>query len=536
MALFDAIIAGSGPAGVMAAWALQGKRVLVLDAGRRYTALPDTGPDADPGWNVNLYDERARRADLFEFLIGEKFESLHNLHRHPVSLKLKAPLMNYIADGAESLSPVRSGNFSAVMSFAAGGLANAWGAGVYRFTSRDLDGFPIRQAELDPFYDELTRHIGVSGADDDLNPWFGEAAGLQPPVELSRFALDLLAGYQRRRSRFAAMGVSIGRTRLAVLTLPHRGRQPYGYGNFEFFRPHDPAVYNPAYTLRELIDGNRISYEPEHLAVSYVETEQGIEVITTNRATGAAETFQGRTLILAAGALNSAKLVLESNKEYEARLPVLDNPMCCLPLFRLRLAGRKLDTRDSSIGQLNVIQEYGDAVLQGSIYGSAGPLRSDILFDLPLSITANVSILRRLAAATGLLMMFYPADPHPANYLRLAADGTLEIEYGEPAAGGPARGVAEKDLIRALRGIGFQTAGALCQYPPMGSGMHYAGTLPMRESPGRYQLYPDGRLEGTRNVYVADGACFPRLPAKNLTFTIMANAMRIASNIRNRVL
>jgi choline dehydrogenase-like flavoprotein len=533
MALFDAIIVGSGPAGVMAAWALQGKRILVLDVGHGYSAAQDAG------WNrsVSLYDERERNADLFEFLIGEKFESLHNLHRHPASLKLKAPLMQYIADGAESLSPVRSGSFDAVMSFAAGGLANAWGAGVYRFNSRDLEGFPVKPAELEPFYQELTRHIGVSGTNDDLTPWFGADGELQPPVELSRFAADLLAGYERRRSRFANVGVSIGRTRLAVLTRPHRGRQPYGYGNFEFFRPHDPAVYNPAYTLRELIDNNRISYESEHLAVSYTETEQGIvEVITKNLATGAAETFQGRTLILAAGALNSAKLVLGSNKEYDTRLPVLDNPMSCLPLFRLRLAGRKLDIRDSSIGQLNVIQEYGGTVLQGSIYGAAGPLRSDIVFDLPLSIKANVSVMRRLAVATGLLMMFYPADPHPGNYLRLAEDGTLEIEYRNPTAGGPVRGLAEKELIRALRGIGFHTAAALCQYPPMGSGMHYAGTLPMRESPGRYELYPDGRLEATRNVYVADGACFPRLPARNLTFTIMANAMRIASNIRDRVL
>src|ERR1700733_11925805 len=142
MALFDAIIVGSGAAGVMAAWALQGKRVLVLDVGRQSAQMPDTGLD----WSVNLYDERRRRSDLFDFLIGEKFESLHNLHRKPVSLKLKAPLMKYIAGDAESLSPVRSGNFGAVMSFAAGGLANAWGAGVYRFTSRDLEGFPVRQS------------------------------------------------------------------------------------------------------------------------------------------------------------------------------------------------------------------------------------------------------------------------------------------------------------------------------------------------------------------------------------------------------
>ncbi len=243
-----------------------------------------------------------------------------------------------------------------------------------------LRAFPIKPAELEPYYDELTRHIGVSGANDDLTPYFGAEGELQPPVELSRFASGLLAGYQRRRSRFAGAGVSIGRTRLAVLTRPHRGRQPYGYGNFEFFRPHDPAIYNPAYTLRELMDKKRISYEPGHLAVSYTETGQGTEVTTKNLATGAAETFRGRALILAAGALNSAKLVLQSNKEYDARLPVLDNPMSCLPLFRLRLVGRKLDFRDSSIGQLNLIQEYAGTVLQGAPFTEPPGLYGATLF------------------------------------------------------------------------------------------------------------------------------------------------------------
>ena len=32
------------------------------------------------------------------------------------------------------------------------------------------------------------------------------------------------------------------------------------------------------------------------------------------------------------------------------------------------------------------------------------------------------------------------------------------------------------------------------------------------------------------NLYLADGSTFPFLPAKNLTFTLMANAVRIASN------
>jgi choline dehydrogenase-like flavoprotein len=528
--VFDAIIVGTGPAGVMAARALRGKRVLILDVGRQ----PDPLPRPEPG--SDLYEQRRTEPDLFDFLIGQNFESLHNIHSEPVSLKLKSPLMRYIIDDARALAPVHSQNFDATMSFAAGGLANAWGAGVYRFTTRDLDGFPVSKQELEPFYDELTEHMGVSGANDDLAPSFGNDPALQPPIRLSRFASDLHAGYRQKHELFAKLGVSIGRTRLAVLTEPHRGRPPYNYGNFEFFRPHDPSVYNPAYTLRELIDEGRVSYEPQHLVLRFAESTEGVTVTTRNLISGAHEVFEGRTLILAAGALNSAKLVLESNDDHDTRLPLLDNPMTCLPLFRPNRLGQALDTQDSSLGQLILIQEYEGTVLQGSVYGTAGPLRSDILFELPLSITANLAWLRRTAAATGLLMMFYPADPHPDNYLQLASDGTLQLSYSKPITIGPERGVAEKALIPALRKIGFYSAAALCQYPPMGASIHYAGTLPMRDQPGRYELYPDGRLHGSQKIYVVDGACFPRLPAKNLTLTIMANAMRIASRIRDMVL
>ena len=58
--------------------------------------------------------------------------------------------------------------------------------------------------------------------------------------------------------------------------------------------------------------------------------------------------------------------------------------------------------------------------------------------------------------------------------------------------------------------------------------MHYAGTLPMRLRPeAKYETDSGGLLFGSRRVHVVDAALFPRLPSKNLTFTIMANALRI---------
>ncbi|MCX6623923.1 MAG: hypothetical protein NTY38_23245 [Acidobacteria bacterium] len=185
--LFDAIVVGSGPAGTFAARELAGKKTLVLDVGYR-------GPDG-PGLAGNLYELRRGREDLFAELIGENFEGLRNLHQEPVSLKLKSPRTSYVLRNWRALSPLVSTNFHAMMSFAQGGLANAWGAGVYRFTAEDLRGFPVTAAELAPFYDELTGHIGVGGGNDDLAGYFGGNEALQSPLRLSALAGELLARY-----------------------------------------------------------------------------------------------------------------------------------------------------------------------------------------------------------------------------------------------------------------------------------------------------------------------------------------------------
>jgi hypothetical protein len=415
------------------------------------------------------------------------------------------------------------------MSFAQGGLANAWGAGVYRFTPRELECFPFGPGELDPFYDELTKHVGISGVNDDLACFFGEDPDLLPPLRLSSFAAELLQAYQRRKHFFHQRGIFIGYPRLAVLTREYNGRAAYGYDSLEFFRPLNPAIYNPVFTLNELIRSGQVQYRKGYLVEGYRESDGVVMVSATELATGAREIFHARTLLLAAGSLNTAKLVLSSNGDFQTRLPILDNRMSCLPLFRLRRIGAPLDGHESTMGQLNVLCRDPDSgeTLQATLYGAAGPLRSDVMFQFPLTITASLTWNKYLAPAMGVLLLFYPGKHRTGNYIKLDASGALEVKY--PAE---RTNAAESALLGAFRKIGYLGSPRLCLRPPMGAGIHYAGSLPMKAAPGLYETYPNGRLSGSKAVYVVDGACFPTLPAKNLSFTMMANALRIATGVR----
>jgi choline dehydrogenase-like flavoprotein len=62
----------------------------------------------------------------------------------------------------------------------------------------------------------------------------------------------------------------------------------------------------------------------------------------------------------------------------------------------------------------------------------------------------------------------------------------------------------------------------------MGASVHYAGTIPMTRENSAWTATPEGRSRDFENLFLADGTTFPFLPAKNLTFTLMANASRIA--------
>jgi choline dehydrogenase-like flavoprotein len=67
-----------------------------------------------------------------------------------------------------------------------------------------------------------------------------------------------------------------------------------------------------------------------------------------------------------------------------------------------------------------------------------------------------------------------------------------------------------------------------------GSDIHYAGTLPMRQSPGLGETDQYGEVQGLENVHVVDGASLSLLPEKSHTLTIMANADRIARTLATR--
>lgn len=514
--MHDVIVVGSGPAGFAAAALSQGTDVLVVDPG-----FAPAARDADEG--ISLLEAK-RRGDVdVHSVIGDRYESLHNLHAEYLSPKLKGPLMRFVTEGVERWTPLRSESVAAQISLARGGLANAWGAGAFRYDQRELRHFPFPAADLDRHYRALVEHIGVTGTDDDLSETFGSSEGHLPPPALNQAGLDLFARYARNRAWLQRQGLRVGLPRLALLTREHRGRAAYQQDGMEFFRPHGASIFNPGNALMELVAQGRVAYRPGIVVDRFECESEGVAVHGRLVADGSPITLRARRVALAAGALNSARIVLASAGEHHRRLPFRDNLISFVPLFDPARLGASHDPNCLPAQAVLVLQTERADPIQMTFYGVNATLWGDVAFDLPLPAPFLPAAVRAFLPALRVVQVFYPDTGEPVGGCRLAEDGALELDYRAMP-----RGEVEAKVIRLMRRMGYLGLARLCKYPVPGSCYHFAGTLPMRRDPGPFETAPSGALFGAPGVFVLDAATFPVLPSKNLTLTIMANSRRIA--------
>lgn len=517
--MYDVVIVGAGASAAGAALGLKNQNVLVLDVGKR-----SLHHDSLCG---NLFDLKKTDPLIAEKILGRKFESLNNISYPYLNPKLKAPLNRYITDGAAALSPIKQINCDVSFSMAFGGMANAWGAGVYRFLDFELSQFPIGYNDLEPSYNFLTKHIGINGKSDDLDAYLGCTADLQLPAPFSRITKKLYDRYQRNKKRFFEQDAKIGHLRQAILTEDLGKRKKLDFSNLEFYRPMISSIYNPAFSLQDLIDKGEISYRALILVERFEESTQGpVKVIGKDLNTGNREEFLAQKVILAAGPFNTSKIVLQSYNDFETKLPIQENAISYIPLFDPFSVGDPIEkhTVPASLGLV-----YGESTKNPtwvSIYGLSGPLRSEFIMDFPFSIRSNLLAAKYCPSAMMIAQVFYPGVNSQENWIQLNDEGSLTIRFGDFQ-----RGQVERKLLKLFAKLGFYGHHSLCKFPAPGNSFHYACTLPMKARPGPYETNRNGLLFGTKNIYIGDSSNFSYLPAKNLTFSMMANAHRIASQI-----
>ena len=120
--------------------------------------------------------------------------------------------------------------------------------------------------------------------------------------------------------------------------------------------------------------------------------------------------------------------------------------------------------------------------------------------------------------------------PTPDNRVRLLPDGRIAVEYR------PNNLTAHAELVeawrRVLSGLGYWSPKVFAHYSGVRNTTHQCGTLCFGSDPASSVLDPFCRTHDVGNLFVVDASFFPSSAAVNPGLTIIAQALRVADHIK----
>jgi len=516
---YDVIIIGSGAGGGTLAYRLapSGKRILLLERGDYVPREPDN-------WStraVNV-DGKYQTKEHWRDKDGK------NLHPHT----------NYWVGGntkfyGAALFRLRKQDFGELKHH--GGLSPAW---------------PISYDELEPYYTEaehLYQVHGERGADPTEPP--AGAPYSHPPVSHE-------PRIQQLNDDFVRLGLKPFHVPLGVMLdekNPLKSRcircaTCDGHPCLVWAKSDaqvvcvDPALQHANVTLLTGAYASRLETSASGREVTKVHVERE----------GARETYSADIVVSAAGAINSAALLLRSVSEQHPR----------------GLANRSDVVGRHYMGHVNSVlmalsQCPNPTVFQKTMavndfyFGSpewpfpmghisfVGKLDGDTLSAGAPAIAPGWTL--DLMGKHSLDFWLTSEDlPDPNNRVTLDREGKIVLSYAPNNEEGHKRLIAKLESLMQ-RQTKCQVHGGEChqgvfarnlflgQRIPLAGVAHQNGTIRFGRDPRTSALDPNCRAHEVDNLYVVDGSFFPSSGAVNPALTIMANALRVGDRILDRL-
>lgn len=530
---FDHIVVGSGATGAIAAYSLveAGVKVAVLDVGVEDETYKQLIPDKD---FISIRKEEENQKDYF---LGKHFEGIP-WETSKVGSQLTPP-RNFLTQLTEKFIPFESDTFKPMESLAKGGLGGGWGLGCYEFSKPELEAIGLNESEMLKAYDAVGAHIGVSGTRDDSAPYcLRELKEVQTASELEKNLSGVFSAYQRNKEYLNHKGISLGRSALALLTKNKDDRSAVDYKDMDFWSDGDKSAYRSWMTIDQLKLKPNFSYLKNCLVVRYKEVNDGVEVLVKRTDTNEEQIFKCKKLILAPGVLGTARIVIRSNDFKVDRLNLICNPYSYIPCLQWRMLGKETEQRKTSLGQLVMYLDEDKTnfdVGMAALFSYRSLLLFKLIKETPLNYSDGRIIMQYLQSAFTIAGIHHPEKGSPSKYIQLKKNAntftgdSMTGQYILSAREEWVNTAREEKLKSALLTLGCRPLKTV--RTPHGGSIHYAGTLPFSSREQEFSVLPNGRLGGTKNVFVADGSGFNYLPAKGLTFTLMANAYTVAKNV-----
>ncbi len=506
------LVLGSGPSGVAAAAALiaRGREVVMLDAG----GTMEPGPAALRG-RMGSQEPREWTAEDRSAIRQPSGQS-GGIRPFGSDFLFRPPK-------GEPLWADRSDVHALRPSFAKGGLSNGWGAAVLPYRDEDMDAWPIRAGDLALHYAAVAPMLQVSGRKDDLAtvfPAFAHPADrpLPPSTQASRL-LDRLS---ERREALQSMGLHFGTASQAVEDGCRQCAMCLHGCPYRLIFSADQAV-------DALVATGGLDYRPGVLASRFEEDGTGVAVHTDG------EVVRGDRLFVGCGVLPTTLLAARSLGLAGQWLSIKDSAHFFLPMLHGWSAGDPTAEPRHSLVQLfwELIDVQVDPhLVHAQLYTYSDEFAPDIGRRFPPFAHVARPLTELLSRRLIVAQTFLHSDSSPSIGIRIEGPAGQErlafrAQPNDRTAAAVKRVTVR--LAKAARLAGMMALTPLVRLNPLGSSFHCGGTFPMRGNPKEGETDVLGRPAGLCRVHLIDASVFPSIPASTITFSVMANAHRIAS-------
>ncbi len=515
---FDIIVIGSGPGGAALAqrMAPSGKRILVLERGDWLKRSPDN-------WNPGkVFVDAAYQADATWY-------DKHGKAFHP-------GLHRFV-----------------------GGNSKVYGAALFRLRERDFEA--IRHADgvspewelkydvFEPYYDEAERLFHVHGADgeDPTEPPRSRPYAYPPVTHEPRM--------QQLADTFARRGLHPFHMPLGILLDERDGRvmrgspcircdafdgypcPTNGKADAEVICVNPMLRAHPNVTLLTGAFASRLDTDASGHVVNAVQVERD----------GSTETYSADIVVVACGALSSALLLLRSandrhphglanGSDQVGRNYIRHNQSVLMAVAKEpndTVFQKTLGVSDFYFGAddwefpLGLIQMTGKSHAD-TIRGESLPAWLEWLPEKPFEYLARHSLDFWLSSED---------LPRPGNRIRYDGDRVV-VEQTDNNMEAHRRLRAKLEALLEPMGAHphlLERKFYLGKDIPIGGTAHQAGTARFGGDPKTAVLDLDCKAHELDNLYVVDASFFPSIGAVNPTLTIIANALRVADRIAERM-
>ncbi|MDG2003550.1 MAG: GMC family oxidoreductase [Novosphingobium sp.] len=314
--MFDAIVIGSGMSGGIAAKELceRGLKVLVIERGRKIEPGKDY-TDMQQPWevpNANLINEDELDED---YEIQRQTFALSQVTKH-----------FFVKDSEHPYEMPEDKPFAWIRGYHLGGRSIMWGRQSYRMSEMDFEAnakdghgadWPIRYADLAPWYDHIEDFIGVAGSkeglpqlpDGDFLPEFPLNDGellFKGAVEKAFPGRKVISGRAANLSKARPHHEELGRGTCHARSLCDRGCSYNAYhSSLTSSLPAAERTGNLTVITDAIADS--IVHDPKTGKAS------GVRVIDAN--TGDRTTYEAKIIFCCASAIASAQILLNSKSE-----------------------------------------------------------------------------------------------------------------------------------------------------------------------------------------------------------------------------